>query len=254
MSLKQFDSIAQPHLFAHRGGNRAGKIENTKESFIRADKLGYKFIETDVILTKDRQVICYHGSRNRFTKKFSGLEVRKVLQQLTYNQIKSQGIAGNGPPKLLDILEAFPKTRFSIDAKTKEVAEPLVEVIKQAKAANRAIITSFNLERTLTANRRLRGDNLKASYCLSLTIAPIVSLLPGPYLSYLKFRGVIFLQTPYRFINQRLVNAAKKRQMIVYAWTVNDERAIRKMFKLGVHGIMSDDPELLLKVAKDQKA
>jgi glycerophosphoryl diester phosphodiesterase len=39
--------------------------------------------------------------------------------------------------------------------------------------------------------------------------------------------------------------------MRVHVWTVNDEDTMRRMWKLGVHGIMTDDPALLLKITSE---
>jgi glycerophosphoryl diester phosphodiesterase len=36
----------------------------------------------------------------------------------------------------------------------------------------------------------------------------------------------------------------------VHVWTVNDEDTMRRMWKFGVHGIMTDNPTLLLEVTR----
>ncbi|HEX5456581.1 MAG TPA: glycerophosphodiester phosphodiesterase family protein [Candidatus Saccharimonadales bacterium] len=250
-----FRSIKKPHLFAHRGGNAAeGAYENTAKAFKSAVRLGYKFIETDVIVTRDNQVLCYHGAHNWYTKRHSGLELRRKVQKLTYAQVRAQKLPdGQEIPKLEDILRAYPKVLFSIDVKTREAIGPLVKLIKRLGAEDRVIITSFSLYRSLKANQLLRGHDRQASLCLSRVSAKALSPINSLFIRYIRLLGVRYLQISYTRINKRLIRLAHKNNIYVYAWTVNNQKAMKKMVKLGVDGIMSDESELLLKTVKNKK-
>lgn len=256
MSASRFDSIKRPHLFAHRGGNAAGEHkENSKRAFNSAVRLGYQFLETDVILTKDKQVICCHGSHNWYTKRRSGLELRKKLQKLTYKQIKEKYyLDGVEMPRLEDILTSFPKALFSIDVKTKEVIIPLVDLLRNLKAEDRVIVTSFSLLRTLKTNKLLRGRKIKASLCLSRFSAKAVSPINSIFIRFVRVLGVRYLQVSYSRITKRLINIAHKNGIYIYAWTVNDQESMRRILDLGVDGIMSDESKLLLQTVKNKKA
>jgi glycerophosphoryl diester phosphodiesterase len=250
-----FRSIKRPHLFAHRGGNAAeGAYENTAKAFKSAVKLGYKFIETDVIVTRDNQVVCYHGAHNWYTKRYNGLELRRKMQKLTYRQLKAKKLPdGQEIPRMEDILKAYPEVMFSIDIKTQEAVVPLVRLIKKLGAEDRVIITSFSLYRTLKANQLLRGHDRQASLCLSRASAKIIRPINSLFIRYLRLLGVGYLQVSYTRISRRLVKLAHKNNIYVYAWTVNKPEAMKKMIKLGVDGIMSDESELLLKTVKNKK-
>ena len=250
-----FQSIKKPHLFAHRGGNASrGAYENTDKAFRSAVRLGYKFIETDVIVTRDNQVICYHGAHNWYTKRNNGLEIRRKIQKLTYKQVRAKKLPdGQEIPKLEDVLQAYPQILFSIDVKTKEAVVPLVRLIKKLGAEDRVIITSFSLYRSLKANQLLRGHDRQASLCLSRVSAKALNPINGLFIRYMRLLGIRYLQVSYTRINRRLVKLAHKNDIYVYAWTVNKQKAMRKMAKLGVDGIMSDEAELLLKTVKNRK-
>ncbi len=255
MKASQFKLIKKPHLFAHRGGNAAGsRKENSKRAFNSAVALGYKFLETDVVLTKDGEVICCHGSHNWYTKRKSGLELRKKLQKLTYKQIREKDfLDGEEMPRLEDILIAFPKICFSIDVKTKEVILPLVDLLRKLKAEDRVIITSFSLLRTLKTNKLLRGKRGEASLCLSRFSAKAFSPVNSIFIPFVRILGVSYMQVSYSRITKRLINIAHKNSIYIYAWTVNDEENIRRILGLGVDGIMSDETKLLLQTAKIKK-
>ena len=42
-----------------------------------------------------------------------------------------------------------------------------------------------------------------------------------------------------------------KRGAIVMVWTINDEASMRELFAMGVDSVMTDDPQLVIKVAKE---
>jgi glycerophosphoryl diester phosphodiesterase len=250
MKSLQFEKTPKPHLFAHRGGPQAGEYpENTMIAFENAVKLGYKFIETDVIATRDGEVICYHGAQNWYMKRKSGLQVRRKLQKLTYKEIKTS-LGEDTAPRLEDVLNSFPAALFSIDAKTKEAVIPLVNSLKRLKAEDRVIITSFSLRRTLKANKLLRGNDPRASLCLSWFNAWSITPLNIIFLPFMRSLGIRYLQIAYHRITRRSVDLSHKNGISVYAWTVNDRESIRKMLSIGVDGVMSDKTELLLRISR----
>lgn len=256
MKSSQFKNEKKPHLFAHRGGNAAGdNKENTKRAFTSATHLGYKFLETDVILTRDKQVICYHGAQNWYMKHRSGLEVRSKVQKLTYKQIQDKIVLGSEPvPKMKDILASFPNSLFSIDVKTKEVVVPLASLLKELKVGNRVIVTSFSLRRTLKANRLLRGHKGEAALCISRFSPKLIRPIDVIFLRFMRFLGITYLEVSYTRISKRLMNLSRRHGISIYAWTVNDQENIQKMLSFGADGIMSDETKLLMSTAKTKKA
>ena len=56
-----FSSSFQP--FVHRG-NSVNFTENTLEAFQAAVNLGYKYIETDLRMTKDGEIVTFQGSKH----------------------------------------------------------------------------------------------------------------------------------------------------------------------------------------------
>ncbi len=242
-----------PHLFAHRGGNGAGiNKENTLAAFKAAVNLGYDFLETDVIVTRDGQVVTYHGSANFFMKRIFGLEIRRKAQRLTYSQFKKKiKLGGEEIPRFADVLDRFGDTRFSVDVKTNQAIGPLVEVIKKSKAQERVIITSFSKKRSIRANKLLYGEGFKnACFCVYRLKGILISIFPALVLSRLKSQGFSYIHIPYRCVSKKLLQESKKRDFKIYAWTVNKEDEIKKLLSWKIDGIISDDAELLIKFKK----
>lgn len=234
----------KPVLFAHRGGNAAGpQKENTLAAFKSAHKLGYTHIETDVVVTKDRKVVTYHGARNKKQSEATGFPTRGYVQSLNYAEIlQFVRPGGEDVPVLSDVFRAFPKSVFSIDAKTDEVIEPLSEVIRATKSIKRVNITSFSLKRVLRLAELLGGPNkIATSLCIYPKAAVILSIYPGRYFKHLASRGITGIHYPYKHLNKRVIKAAQNSGISVFAWTVNSRHEAQRCALLGVDGIITDE-------------
>jgi glycerophosphoryl diester phosphodiesterase len=57
---------------------------------------------------------------------------------------------------------------------------------------------------------------------------------------------------PVALVTPRFVRAAHRAGLPVHVWTVNDERTMHEVLDLGVDGVMTDRPRLLLDVLRDR--
>ena len=57
----------------------------------------------------------------------------------------------------------------------------------------------------------------------------------------LKWRGI-------KVLSQKVIKNAKKNGLLVHVWTINDEKTIYELIDMGVNGIVTDEPELLMKI------
>lgn len=251
MGLNKLTDQKKPHLIAHRGGDLAGaQKENTIEAFQAAVDFGFKFLETDVILTKDGLVVSYHGSQNFYMKHKSGLEKRKYLQSLSYEEINKTIHEGKRRiPLIEDMLVKFPDSFFSIDAKSMEVVKPLVDIIKKTNSESRVSITSFSAKRSLEAASLLGSDSPKApSLCLYRIQSYPMMIFPGPVMKRLRTRGIRIIHVPYKCINKRMLESAHNENIMIYAWSVNEPAEIKRLLGIGIDGIISDNIGLLKKL------
>lgn len=255
----KYDFLNQPgpHLIAHRGGNGAGIDKlNTLPAFQSAADLGYRYIETDVVVTADGKVIIYHGSRSRRQGRKTDQQKRKIVQRMTYDQInKLVRPGGEKVPLLEEVISSFPRISFNIDAKTKEVVKPLADVIDKTKSINRVCLASFKHKRTLGAAELLGG---KQGVCTSVGPAGFSAyMLNSKVRSAFKNKvgglGVGCLQIPYKLANSGLIRTAHEHGVMVHVWTVNRAEAMAKMLELGVDGIVTDETRQLMQVANRSK-
>lgn len=237
---------------AHRGGNAAGAgKENTLAAFQAAYDMGYRYFETDGVLTSDGVIIAYHGIRSARKAKQAGWLPRRTLQSMTIKEIQDTvRVAGEPIPSLELLLDSFTDVFFNIDPKTAEVATPLGKLLKRKKALDRVCVGSVVYKRTLKVARAAGGQD---KLCTVLTGSQL--MVRGglrfrglPLKNYLLKTQAGCLEVPYYSLSKRVVTAAHQAGLKVYVWTVNSQKGMEKALRLGVDGIISDEVELLQKV------
>ncbi len=237
-----------PIILAHRGGAEEG-VENSLEAFRRVQQLGTRYIETDVQLTADGEVVISHDES---PLRCFGKEGR--FSDYTYAELSDlRNEAGEPPARLADVLNEFPDLYFNIDAKTDEVAEPLLHVLADTGASNRVMVASFS-ERRLERIREQGSPELSTSLGVSAVVRLLLASetvssaeswhVPGPR------QQVTAAQVPeknkgVRVVSPRFIATAHTAGLAVHVWTVNDRKAMERLLDWGVDGIVTDYPEML---------
>jgi glycerophosphoryl diester phosphodiesterase len=231
-----------PLAFAHRGG-ASHFPENSWKAFEHAVKLGYAYLETDVLATADGTVVAFHDKTlDRVTDRAGR------ISQLTTAQVTAARIAGTEPiPLLADLLMAWPDVRFNLDIKDEPAIVPLVAVLRQTNCWDRVCLTSFSGHR-LAATRRL----LDRPVCSATTPADVGAIragLPSRTLAgRFAARSVQCAQIPARMATSWFLHRAHAADLQVHAWTVNDPAVMTSLLSLGVDGIITDQTELLREI------
>ncbi|MGC0250928.1 glycerophosphodiester phosphodiesterase family protein [Pseudactinotalea sp. Z1748] len=234
-----------PLAMAHRGGAgyapNAGN-ENTIRAFANAVELGYDYIETDVRASADGEAFCFHDDD---LVRVVGQE--RLFGELSGEQIRSlRTVGGESIPSLAEVLEAFPDTRFNIDVKTDDVLEPMLGVLDEFEAYHRVLIGSFSSTRLNLARRERPHLATSTSPRESMGIGYGV----GPAATRAARSGALCLQVPIRYrgrrvLTPRTVRAAKRQNLQVHAWTIDEAPAMHSLLDLGVDAIITDRPEVL---------
>jgi glycerophosphoryl diester phosphodiesterase len=238
-----------PLAFAHRGG-AALNPENTWASFGHAISLGYRYLETDVRLTRDGVVLAFHDATLDRVADRTG-----TIAELTWEEVRRARIGGTQEPVRLDaLLEAYPDVRVNIDAKEDAVVEPLARVLERTDAVDRVCIASFRDAR-LARIRSLLGPAL----CISAGPRGVARLRLAASGARVRPPTIPCVQVPVRtrgvrIVDERFVATAHRAGIAVHVWTVDRPEEMRRLLDLGVDGIITDQPGLLrdVLVERDQ--
>ena len=223
-------------IFGHRGVPQLCK-ENTLDSFLKAIELNYTGIELDIMQTKDNQLIVHHDLNIIYGKK----AIR--IQELTLKQIKK---ANPEIPKLKTILRKIGhRTNINIEIKEQKgnAYSVVKETIKQLKAYNlvdNIIISSFSTK--IIKYAKEEDDRFATAWIVGKKNLWF-------YLKWmfcLKNLKINAIHLKHKIINSKIIKQANKKKIKVLAYTVNDEKSLKKIKKLRVDGIFTDSPDILI--------
>jgi len=259
MASRYFDAL-RPIAFAHRGGAKCWP-ENTLTAFAGALKAGCRYIETDIHLSRDGEVLLFHdpllgrttdgkGALAELTAK----ELRRLDAGFHFRNERGEfEFRGQGVriPTLGELAELDPDLCINLEIKPNapEVPRRLLEEIDALGIADRVLVAS-ETHGPLAEFRRLAGDRIPTSASRREIITFLAQVrvglawptkMPIPYSA---------LQVPPRYyairvIDSAFVTAAHRHGVHVHAWTIDSAEQMRSLLRVGVDGIMSDLPELL---------
>lgn len=226
--------------FAHRGGAHEAR-ENSMAAFAYAVALGYKYLETDTYATRDGRLIAFHDHElDRVT------DSRGKVAALTWAELQSARIGGTEPiPLLEDLLGAWPDVKINIDPKHDAAIAPLIALIERMGMRDRVCIGSFSDARI----KRMR-DAFDGRICTSMGPKSVLRLkCASRGLPTWSFREAC-AQVPtdaygITLVNRAFVDAAERRGLQVHVWIIDEAAEMHRLLDLGVHGLMTDRPQVL---------
>ena len=236
--------------FAHRGGAFHPEIEgleNTLAAFRHAVALGYRYLETDVHVTRDGALLAFHDAvLDRVTAH------RGAVAELTYAEVAEALIGGREQiPTLSALLEQFPDARFNIDLKSHAAVAPLAALVEAMAAHDRVCVGSFS-QRRIRRFRDLAGPAV-ATAAAPLDVAAFRFTPANRLVDVLLRSRAAALQVPHRhrgvaIVTPALVARAHALGRHVHVWTVDDPQQMRELLEMGVDGLMTDRTDLLREV------
>lgn len=234
------------HALAHRGGVVSGhgtRLENTAAAFAAAVAAGFRYLETDVRVTRDGELVALHDPVLDRVSDASG-----AVAELPYREVAGARVGGVEPvPRLADLLEEFPDARFNLDVKSDDAVIPLARLVAERAAGDRVCVSSFSVRR-IREFRRLAGPGV-ATGASALGVAWTGF---GFGVRNLRASTGVALQVPSRVVRNRLplvvagmVAAAHRSGRVVHVWTIDDPAEMHRLIDLGVDGLVSDRTDLL---------
>jgi glycerophosphoryl diester phosphodiesterase len=259
---KYFQNDAgRPLAIAHRGGGGLWP-ENTLYAFEHAAASGVDVIETDVHATADGELVIFHDDNLERTTNGAGRVSALTLAELkrldagyrfSTDGGRSFPLRGSGVniPTLREVFAALPRMRFNIEPKQSvpPITAPLCRLIREYGMTEKVLVASFS--GAVLGEFRRECPEVATSAATGEVANFLALQRAGLAASYSP--AMQALQVPERaggfsVLTRDFVEAAHGRGLRVHVWTVNDEGDMRRLFEMGVDGIMTDYPDRLLKV------
>jgi glycerophosphoryl diester phosphodiesterase len=219
----------------HKG---AGHVApgNTVESFQAALEHGVDMIEFDVLRARDGRLVLAHD--------YADSERRACL-------MLEEGLdhfAG----------EAYAEIELDVDMKLPGYEREVVAGLLERGLAERSLVSSMytaSLDRVGELRPGLRRGwsvpRVRRDYTRSALAVPAYAIarwmrvrLPGQAAARIRAGGCEAIMSHRLLMSRRLVRAVHDAGGQVYVWTVDDPRALVALERMGVDGVITNDPRL----------
>lgn len=238
---------------AHRGGALL-RPENTLAAFAHAGSLGADVLEMDVQATADGDIVVLHDPTvDRTTDGVGAVAALSTAVVRTldagYRFTTDGGLTfpyrdqGIRVPLLAEVLAQHPDAFFSIEIKqyAPSIVDAVLAVIAAAGANERTVVVAF-AQPTMDEVREKAPPGLLTGMTLAEN-ATFTGLTDATEPGYVPPAPVA--QLPFASVTPEVMARAERLGVILQAWTVDLPPTMDALLALGVHGIMSNDPELL---------
>lgn len=220
--------------------------ENTLAAFAMATDLGFRYLESDMRLTADGHLVCFHDPTvDRVT---AG---RGALAAYTLPELRRLRVDGREPiPTLEETLEAFPDTYFSIDLKDARAVEPLVRILKRPGVAERLCIAGAWDGWLAQVRAEVPGvaTTLGWRSLTALIACARLGIRPPRHIATAPFAHVPIRLGAFEIHVERVVDMAHDLGVRVVTWTVDDADTMHHLLDLGVDAVITDRPDVLREV------
>lgn len=210
---------------------------------------GADHLETDLQLTADRHLVCFHDETVDRTTDGSGPVSSFTLKELrSLDAGFNHRIAGEFPfrgrglrvPTLGEVLATFPGTGVVVDLKHDGLEQAVASLLNRMKAWDRVIVGSFSDTRLGLIRSLARGEALLSTGPVAARRWWLASRFGRGGDS-----GYAALQLPptrggIRVVDRRLVDVAHAAGMAVHVWTVNQPSEMRRLWDVGVDALITD--------------
>jgi len=273
-----------PEIHGHRGC-RGLRPENTLDAFRKAVDLGCDWLEMDVVLTGDGQVMVSHEPwmDHRICRTPEGDSITPA-QERSFNIFRmtteeaqrfdcastpqpdfpEQDLKPSSKPTLREVVEAVDEhalltgsrlPSFNIEVKS----EPALYGTFQPEPGPYVSTVLTTLDSLGISDRCVLQSFdpaiLEAIHAAdpSLALAYLVENSEGleKDLGRLTFAPAIY-SPAFELVDAPLVATLREREMQLVVWTVNEETDIERMLDLGVDGIISDYPDRVIRLLEER--
>ena len=244
------ETMVAPLYAAHRGGALLWP-ENSMLAFRSALAMGADFLELDVHLSRDGEVVVIHDPTLDRTTTGTGPVRDHTLAELQDLRLKDRtGALVPEPPPTLDqvvALAAAGKRQMLLEIKLDDqrrrypgIEEKVFAVLDRHRFTPFTIVMAFEGD-TWRRVRQLRPD-ARAGALYSPRTLPASRV--EPELQALREAGVSFVGLHQALVGPEVPGQARLAGLTLGVWTVNERDAIERFLTAGAGVVITDRPDL----------
>jgi len=250
-------------IIAHRGA--AGSApENTMAAFEEAERLGSDFIEFDVQMSKDGELVVIHDDTVDRTTEFTGSVDDYSLGELENMDAMNEGETDLTDEKIVsfeEVMHRFAgKLGMLIEIKESKLYPGIEEKVAEVVRRYELLLHVNGLEEggrlngmeKLTTNTGIiiqsynfQSTRLVHSLLPNIPVAALIQEDQHPLSEETLDELVTFaayIHYNHELLDEKIVQQVHNRNRKVMAWTIRTEQDMKRMKKLGVDGVITDFP------------
>ena len=242
--------MVAPLFAAHRGGALLW-AENSLLAFRNALALGADFLELDVHLTRDGEVVVIHDATLDRTTTGTGPVRERTLAELSAVRLKDRGgaVLDEGIPALDQVvaLAVAGKRQMLLEIKTDERKQRYPQIEEKVFAVlDRHRFTPFTVVMAFEGAtwRRLRQVRPDARVAALYSARMLPAAAVAAEIDALRQAGVSFVGLDQAIVTAEVAKQARLAGLTLGVWTVNERAAIARFIEQGVGVVITDRPDL----------
>jgi len=215
--------------------------------------MGADMVELDVQLTKDSEVVVFHDEKITRCTNDRGRIADHTLMELKALDAGSwfdKKYQAEKIPTLAEVLSLCrDKIAVNIEIKTEAVTDAVVggieelslKIAKQSGMSGHIVFSSFDPR----AIKHLKDINSSTTVAVLFEKGHYASALPSAIIESL---GADAFNCSQNELSSRWLSNLKLNNIPLNVYTVNDESNMRRLIKMGVSGIFTNNPDILKRV------
>ena len=246
-------SAPRPAVAAHRGGALLWP-ENSLLAFANAVAVGVEYLELDVHLSRDEEVVVIHDPTLDRTTTGRGPVRDRTLAELRALRLRDRDgtVTGQTVPTLDEVvaLAAAAGRQLLVEIKVGPgrdrypgIEDRVVAALDRHAMSHAAVVMAFEPPtwlRLRALRRSLRVGALLSARGLERTGGTLPAAMEAAARA-----GVAFIGLDHTLVTATAVRQAREAGVALGAWTVNEPSDMRRAIDLGVTIVISDRPDLL---------
>lgn len=244
--------MAVCNVISHRGANKVTP-QNTIEAFKKAIQFRADGFETDVHLTSDGvPVICHNYTIDKISDGKGAIASNTLdyLKRFDFGSYFHHSYKGVEIPTLEEFLTLSKKANLKVlnieikSPRNKDyiIVDKILDAVKAHGLFDKLLISSFDPD--LLVYIKDKDENCKTGFLYSPDKPITYKRVLGNEIGFAKSIDADALHPHQMFVTQKLIDEAHENGIMVNPWTVNKEKDIIKLVKMGVDGVITDVPNI----------
>lgn len=235
MLVNLLKNASKPIIVGHRGS----RPENKLQGFINGVRSGCHMIECDVRLSKDGTAVVIHDDKIDRTTTAVGRVNSMNAMELKKHDIPSLNdvVLWLSQSSQEDICLAVEIKKLNNSHENSELVKQVTSVIREHGITERSLIISFS--KTIIMETKELMPDIQTGF----VYGPVYFNDP---VNMCKTCHADQLWIHHEIVNEDVIQRAKDDGTAVFAWTVNNKNDVLRLVDIGVTGIVTDFPLMVI--------